>query len=141
MRFELIICTKNKMQKFYTEAMAEYEKRLGRYCKISVQRIKKEKEWQQIAETAEAAGEKTFLIAPGKDTISSEELAERIAGWEGSGISKVRFLVPDQTKGDCDQIPVFSISDFAMEEGMSAMILTEQIYRAYRIINNHPYHK
>lgn len=141
MRFELIICSGNKIQKFYTEAIAEYEKRLGRYCRISSRVCKKEKEWQQLMENALAAGEKTFLVTAGQDTVSSEGLAEQITGWESSGISKVRFLIMDNEKGICEHIPVFSLSDFMMEEGMSAMILSEQIYRAYRIIHHHPYHK
>ena len=33
------------------------------------------------------------------------------------------------------------LSDFTMSSNMTGMVLYEQIYRGYRILNNHPYHK
>lgn len=48
MKYEVYIQESKKSQKFYKKAIAEYEKRLSRYCKISCKFIKKEKEWESL---------------------------------------------------------------------------------------------
>ena len=45
MKYEIYIQERKKSQKFCKKAIAEYEKRLSRYCKISCKFVKKEKEW------------------------------------------------------------------------------------------------
>ena len=48
MKYEIYIKEPRKSQKFCKKAIAEYEKRLSRYCKISCKFIKKEKEWNAL---------------------------------------------------------------------------------------------
>ena len=48
MKYEIYIQESKKSQKFCKKAIAEYEKRLSRYCKISCKFIKKEKEWESL---------------------------------------------------------------------------------------------
>ena len=50
MKYEIYIQESKKTQKFCKKAIAEYEKRLSRYCKISCKFIKKEKEWNSLLE-------------------------------------------------------------------------------------------
>ena len=49
MKYEIYIQERKKSQKFCKKAIAEYEKRLSRYCKISCKFVKKEKEWKKKA--------------------------------------------------------------------------------------------
>ena len=48
MKYEIYIQERKKSQKFCKKAIAEYEKRLSRYCKISCKFVKKEKEWNSL---------------------------------------------------------------------------------------------
>ena len=50
MKYEIYIQEPKKSQKFCKKAIAEYEKRLSRYCKISCKFVKKEKEWNSAYE-------------------------------------------------------------------------------------------
>ena len=153
MKYEVYIQESKKSQKFYKKAIAEYEKRLSRYCKISCKFIKKEKEWKSLL--VKDTGMKKFIVKPGKAELTSERLSEQIKNWEGSGIKGIMFLVPewreeiladDQTKMASKtkqpiMIESLILSDFTMSSNMTGMVLYEQIYRGYRILNNHPYHK
>ena len=64
------------------------------------------------------------------------------------GQGKITFFIPDEEEqdkkarkeSDGDR-PIISLSDFTMNASMTAMILYEQIYRGYRIMHHHPYHK
>lgn len=153
MKYEVYIQESKKSQKFCKKAIAEYEKRLSRYCKISCKFIKKEKEWESLF--VKDTGMKKFIVQPGKAELISERLSEQIKNWEGSGIKGIMFLVPEwneETLADAQikkasktkqpiMIESLVLSDFTMSSNMTGMVLYEQIYRGYRILNNHPYHK
>ena len=64
MKYEIYIQESKKSQKFCKKAIAEYEKRLSRYCKISCKFIKKEKEWESLL--VKDTGMKKFIVQPGK---------------------------------------------------------------------------
>ena len=153
MKYEVYIQESKKSQKFYKKAIAEYEKRLSRYCKISCKFIKKEKEWESLF--VKDTGMKKFIVQPGKAELTSKRLSEQIKNWEGSGIKGIMLFVPewseeiladDQTKMASKtkqpiMIESLILSDFTMSSNITGMVLYEQIYRGYRILNNHPYHK
>ena len=153
MKYEVYIQESKKSQKFCKKAIAEYEKRLSRYCKIGCKFIKKEKEWESLF--VKDTGMKKFIVQPGKAELTSERLSEQIKNWEGSGIKGIMLFVPEWSEEILadDQIKKASktkqplmiesliLSDFTMSSNMTGMVLYEQIYRGYRILNNHPYHK
>lgn len=159
MKYEIYIQESKKTQKFCKKAIAEYEKRLSRYCKISCKFIKKEKEWNSLLE--KDTGMKKMILQSGKAELTSEKLSDQIKNWENSGIKGVTFLVPEYNEGTCSentaankilesntttddarfQAEPLILSDFTMSSNMTGMVLYEQIYRGYRILHNHPYHK
>lgn len=138
MKYEIYIFEEAKTASFYKKAIEEYEKRLSRYCKISYQFIKKEKEWEKKWN----AFPEHFVILPGKQSISSEDFSKKIQEWEISGQNKLVFFIPPTaifpttSTGSC-----LFLSCFTMNCAMSALLLYEQIYRGYRILHHHPYHK
>ena len=149
MKYEIFIREDKKPAPFYKKAIAEYEKRLGRYCKISYKLVRKEKDWLKLM--SPEPDRMAFWVVAGKDDLSSEGLSRMIADWENSGVKKIIFLV-DQPAEESEErsswrggaengIPVLSLSGFAMPAAMTGMILYEQIYRGYRILHNQPYHK
>lgn len=124
----------NKLEKFYLEAIQEYEKRLSRYCTIKLNHLKKESDLQK------KLNPNSFVIvttALGK-SITSEELAVKLDQKALSGVSDIPILV-GTTQTEYNE--TLTLSQMEMDFGLQTAVLFEQIYRAYRIINNHPYHK
>ncbi|MED1643030.1 23S rRNA (pseudouridine(1915)-N(3))-methyltransferase RlmH [Brevibacillus agri] len=124
----------DKIEKFYLEGIKEYEKRLSRYCKIQLHYIKNE---ESLSKKLSDKHYKVFISTKGK-IISSEDLADKINHLGVTGQSDVSLII------GADSVPhdeVLSISPMEMDLGLKTTIIFEQIYRAYRILNNEPYHK
>lgn len=124
----------NKMGKPILEGIKEYEKRLSRYCKIKWQLFKNEKQLVQ------KLSDKSYLIkiSTKEKSISSETFSEKINTLGVTGKSDVTILI------NTEHTPVdeeLTFSAMEMDVGIKSLILFEQIYRAYRILNNEPYHK
>ncbi|WP_408634769.1 23S rRNA (pseudouridine(1915)-N(3))-methyltransferase RlmH [Paenibacillus zanthoxyli] len=65
-------------------------------------------------------------------------LASKINNWAISGISEIVFVI---NTNDTPHQDTVTLSQMKMDFGLQTTVLMEQIYRAYRNINNHPYHK
>jgi 23S rRNA (pseudouridine1915-N3)-methyltransferase len=123
----------NKIDKFYIEAIKEYEKRLSRYCKIELIQVKTEEQLLKIF------SDKSYkiVIEATSQHVSSEGLADKINTLGVSGISDITLII------GADNFPydeVISISSMEMDLGLITTIIFEQLYRAYRILNNQHYH-
>ena len=159
MKITLVTVGKIK-EKFYTEAIAEYSKRLSRYCKLEVIQVPDEKTPDHASETVERQirekeGERilsqirdgSYVIAlaiKGKK-MSSEQLAEKMEQLGVSGCSQIVFVIggslglsDDVLKRVDDQL---SFSDMTFPHQLMRVILLEQVYRGYRIMMGEPYHK
>lgn len=124
----------NKFDKFCYEGIKEYEKRLSRYGKFKIEQFKDQ---EQINRKLSS---KTYKIGItiSKDVCSSEQLAEQIDMLGTAGKSDITFILGNSNL-ELDQ--TISITPMNIELGLQALLFTEQIYRAYRIIQNEPYHK
>ena len=140
MKYEIYVFSQQKIPSFYKDAIAEYTKRLGRYCKIKCEFIKKPKLWEK--KINECREEERVFVLPGKDSVSSEKLSQQMSIWETTGSGKIVFFIPDEEGNTLeDGERILNLSDFTMNPAMTAMVLHEQIYRGYRIMHKHPYHK
>ncbi len=147
-------------EKFYVQAIAEYAKRLSRYCRLEIIEVADEKTPDGAGEGAvkkikEREGERLlahvkdgmYLIAlaiDGKEQ-SSQELAGRISGLALRGESHLAFVIGGSL-GLSDQVLAearerWSFSRLTFPHQLMRVILLEQIYRGFRIINGEPYHK
>lgn len=147
-------------EKYLKDAIAEYSKRLGRYCRLEIIEVADEKTPDQASEAAEESirtkeGERIMkhiredmyvitLEIAGK-MLSSEELADKINALGLSGKSSIAFVIGGSI-GLARE--VMARSDFALSfskmtfpHQLMRVILLEQVYRSYRIINGEPYHK
>jgi 23S rRNA (pseudouridine1915-N3)-methyltransferase len=70
--------------------------------------------------------------------LTSEDFAEQINTWGISGISEIVFIIG---ASDFESNSTLALTSMEMDSGLSATVVFEQIYRAYRILNNQPYHK
>ena len=137
MRIHVVVFMR-KTEKFYDNAAAEYEKRLGRYCKIRITRLSPGSSCPQPEGCC-------VVIRPGGAMISSEELAEKIERAQVRGVSRMTVLLPfseeDPSEG-WEPAPVrLALSSMEMSPGLTLTVLLEQIYRAYKIIHGEMYHK
>lgn len=154
-----IICVGNLKEKFFTDALSEYKKRLGRYCKFEVVELPEEKiadnvTQSQIDKTLKKEGEKIlskigksdFVVAmciEGKQ-LSSEELSKKIEDISLTN-STVNFVIggswglSDDVKKRADMR--LSVSKMTFPHQLFRVMLAEQIYRAFSINANAKYHK
>lgn len=120
-----------KITRFYARAIAEYEKRLGRYCKFSLQTNKKPKD---------ANASHGILICADGNGLSSEELAEKIQTLSLASVSDIRIAIGWAEDGAFDGWEKLRLSGMELGPELEAVIMTEQLYRAYRILHHEPYH-
>lgn len=123
-----------KIEKFYLEAIKEYEKRLSRYCTIKLIYLKREEQLEKKL----SDNSYKILIANTKQSLSSEELAAKVNDLGVSGISDISIIIGSETAQYDEKM---TLSQMEMDTGLKTTILIEQLYRAFRIIHNHPYHK
>ena len=154
-----LICVGKVKEKFYRDAIKEYEKRLGAYIKlntieISDEKVKVEND-SEIALAMEKEGNNILskikdnqyvitLEILGKN-LSSEEFASKIDNLMLIGKSDV-VLVIGGSYGLSDSVKkrsdfALSFSRMTFPHQMMRVVLLEQVYRAYRIITGASYHK
>ena len=159
MKITLITVGKIK-EKYLRDAIAEYTKRLSKYCKLESIEVADEKTPDQASGTVEEnirakEGERILkyirddmyvitLEIAGK-MLSSEEFAEKIETLGIQGKSSIAFVIGGSIGLGKE---VLKRSDFALSfskmtfpHQLMRVVLLEQVYRAYRIINGEPYHK
>ena len=155
-----IVCVGKIKEKFYRDALAEYTKRLSRYCSLTIMEVADEKTKEQASETEcaiikDREGERIlksirddgYVIALAIDgkNLDSVELSEKIDKLGLSGKSNVYFVIggslglSDAVMKRADYKLSFSRMTFPHQ--LMRVILLEQIYRSYRIINHEPYYK
>lgn len=155
-----IFCVGKIKEKFFADAIAEYAKRLSRYCTLEIVEVQDEKTPDGAGEAIEQKikekeGERLlskfkdgcFVIAlaiKGKK-LTSEGMAEKIEEIGNKGIGHIGFVIggslglSDAVLKKCDM--QLSFSDMTFPHQLMRVILLEQIYRSYRIISGEPYHK
>lgn len=147
-------------ENFFTQAISEYSKRLSRYCKLEITELLDEKTPDKCSETVtdgilkkegarilSAIGEDEYVIALAIEgrKFTSEGLAQKLDSLMTYGHGQITFIIGgslgiDSTvKNRADLL--LSFSDMTFPHQLMRVILLEQIYRAFRILNNEPYHK
>lgn len=159
MKITLITVGKIK-EKYLKDAIAEYSKRLNRYCKLEIVEVADEKTPDNASDTVEDAirdkeGERILkyikedayvitLEIAGK-MLTSEEMAEKIEKLGVQGTSHIIFIIGGSIGLGREILKrsdyALSFSKMTFPHQLMRVILLEQIYRSYRIMNHEPYHK
>lgn len=155
-----IVCVGKIKEKFYKDAIAEYSKRLSKYCKLNIIEVEDEKTpdgasdkvCEQIldkegARMSSHIPEGAYVIAlaiEGKK-MDSVAFSKKISSLGLSGKSHIIFVIGGSL-GICDSLKnradeLLSFSDMTFPHQLMRVILLEQVYRGYRIANKEPYHK
>ncbi|MDD2215714.1 MAG: 23S rRNA (pseudouridine(1915)-N(3))-methyltransferase RlmH [Eubacteriales bacterium] len=143
-----IVCVGKLKEVYWTKAIAEYSKRLSKYCNLSIDEVKeereKEAEGKHILRKLKAGVIVIALDIRGKD-FSSEELAEEIEQFGLEGKNEVIFIIGGSlglSQEVLDRSDMrLSFSKMTFPHQMMRVILLEQIYRSFKIIKGEPYHK
>jgi 23S rRNA (pseudouridine1915-N3)-methyltransferase len=151
-----IIALGDRMPEWVTQGYQEYVKRLGSQLPVELIEVSPEKrgknadiprilhkEAQRLRSHIPANSIVIALDVKGK-SCSTEELATYLAQWRQSG-SHVCFLIGGPEGMPQDMLEMadmrLSFSALTFPHPLVRIILAEQLYRAYSILNNHPYHK
>ncbi|MEG1131678.1 MAG: 23S rRNA (pseudouridine(1915)-N(3))-methyltransferase RlmH [Paraclostridium sp.] len=147
-------------EKYLKLGIEEFSKRLSKYCKLDMielddekcpenlsekdMEIVKNKEGQKILSKIKNNSYVIALAIDGKN-LSSEELADTISKLAVRGNSHITFVIGGSL-GLADDVLKradykLSFSKMTFPHQMMKLILLEQVYRAFRINNNEPYHK
>lgn len=155
-----VICVGKVKEKYLQQGIAEYVKRLTPYTKLQIievadepvgenlsaasLEIAKNKEGEKLLAKIPADSFVIVLDSRGKN-LSSTELSEKLDSLTVSGHSNIVWVIGGSC--GCSQT-VLDRADFLLSFGrqtfphqLMRMILLEQIYRAFRISRNEPYHK
>ena len=147
-------------EKYLKDAVTEYSKRLSRYCKLEIIEAADEKTPDHASVAVEDAirakeGERllkhirddmyVITLEIGGKMLTSEEFAEKIETLGVQGKSSIAFVIGGSIGLGKE---VLKRSDFALSfskmtfpHQLMRVVLLEQVYRGYRIVNGEPYHK
>ena len=147
-------------EKALSQLIAEYVKRLSAFTRVEIIEVADEKTPDQASETVEEQirdkeGERILkylkddmyvitLEINGKQ-LSSEELADKMAALGLQGKSNIAFVIGGSIGLGREVLKrsdyALSFSKMTFPHQLMRVILLEQVYRGYRIINGEPYHK
>lgn len=154
-----IVCVGKIKEKFFTDAINEYAKRLSRFCKLDIIEVKDvkipdnasekecetilEKEGEQILSKIPKDSYIIPLCIEGKE-FSSPDLAKKISSVSMEK-SHITFIIGGSL-GMTDQIKAMgslklSFGKMTLPHQLMRVVLLEQIYRAFKINANESYHK
>ncbi len=155
-----IACVGRLKEAFFRDALGEYQKRLSRYAQVEILEVPDEKAPERLSPAQRAnvlekegerllsrIGEGDFVVALciEGEMLSSQALAQRLAAWMGQGNSTITFVIGGSlglSPGVCRRADVkLSFSPLTFSHQIFRVMLLEQVYRAFKIIHNEPYHK
>ena len=155
-----VLCVGKLKEKFYTEAAAEYLKRLQRHCKCEIIELPESRlsedpspAEKQKALAAEAAaireklpkgGAVIAMCIEGK-TMSSEDLADKLQQLQNNGVSRLCILI-GSSRGMDEALKKeaglrLSMSPMTFPHHLARVMVLEQVYRGLSILSGSKYHK
>lgn len=155
-----IIAVGKLKEKYLKQGIDEYAKRLGKYCKFEIIEVADEKAPETLSEAEmlqikEKEGQKILakigdndfvyaLAINGKD-YTSEEFADSVDKVTTQGKSTINFVIGGSLGLSAEVInradQQISFGRVTYPHQLMRLILSEQIYRCFRILHGHAYHK
>ncbi|MHB1485719.1 MAG: 23S rRNA (pseudouridine(1915)-N(3))-methyltransferase RlmH [Saccharofermentanales bacterium] len=154
MKISIIAIGKIK-EDWMKEGIAEYSKRISKFCKTEIIEIPDEPDGVSASRAIEEEGRKMLArIKPNDlvialdlngDPTDSIQMADRLSRWMESGGAKITFLIAG-SNGYSKEVLQRSaerikLSDLTFPHQMTRLIFLEQLYRSFKIINGEKYHK
>lgn len=148
-------------ESYFREACAEYAKRLGAFCKLKITEIPESRlpdspSEKEICTALASEGKVISQLISGKDCyniamciegkkLSSEEFAAKIGKVSVEGKSTLNIIIGSSFGIDREIKEMcglrLSMSDMTFPHMLARVMILEQIYRAFQILNGGKYHK
>lgn len=155
-----LTCVGRLKEQYLKAAMAEYQKRLSRFCALEIAEVADEKapdalSVAQAEAIKDSEGRRMLSLVNDSDhvialdikgeSLDSMQFADKLSRWMGEGKSRLCFLIGGSL-GLSDAVLKradyrLSFSKLTFPHQLFRIMLLEQIYRAFKIINNETYHK
>lgn len=155
-----IVAVGKLKEKYLKDGIGEYAKRLGRYCTLELLEVEDEQAPESLSPAEEIAvkvregdrllrkvreGSLLAVLDLKGEKLSSEAFAARLESFFVSGKSHITFVIGGSLGLDEGLVRKadfrFSMSDLTFPHQLVRLILSEQLYRAFRIMKGEPYHK
>ncbi len=128
----MIVTPKTALPSYYESASKEYIKRLKRYCTLSLQSYDDSISLENLL-----SGYYTIQVSTKGLPKDSVEFSQHLQELSLGGSSKIAFLL----NIPFDSEDSLRLSSLSLSPELSFVCMLEQLYRAFRIWNNEPYHK
>jgi len=142
-----VICIGKLKEKYWVDAVAEYSKRLTKYCNLTIEELKEDSLFEEGENILKRIKKETFVITLEikGNMLDSEALADKIEALGMEGKSDVTFIIGGSV-GLSDEVSrradyKLSFSSMTFPHQMMRIFLLEQIYRSFKIIKGETYHK
>lgn len=150
-----LIAVGNKMPDWVQQGYNEYAKRLPRECELILKEISPDKRRSgDIARITKEEGERMIAaLAPRSHVVSldipgkpwsTEDLAKHLRRWQENA-QPVALMVggPEGLSPQVKDLAQesWSLSPLTFPHPLVRVVVAEQIYRAWSLLNNHPYHR
>ena len=152
----LLVAVGNRMPTWVTEGFQDYAKRLPRECELVLREIAPGKRGKNadLARIREEEGERILASLSRDDQVVALEvggkpwdtvqLSNQVKDWMRDG-RRIALMVggpeglSDACRARANQL--WSLSPLTLPHPIVRIIVAEQIYRAWSLLNNHPYHR
>ena len=155
-----LICVGKLKERFYYDAANEYHKRLGRYCNIEITEIPESRVSEApfraqiddallkeaaVVEKNKLTGAKTIALCVEGRQIDSPALSEFLKNAAANGTSRFNFIIGgslglhESIKSKADML--LSMSKMTFPHNLARVMLLEQLYRVFNILDGGKYHK
>lgn len=151
-----IIAVGKKMPAWIIDGYNEYAQRMPKECSTKLIEVNAEKRNKNSAtkEITRKEAERILSVLPKNALIitldikgqswSTEQLADKLESWRQSG-RDIAIIIggPDGLDQECRKIAdqSWSLSALTLPHPLVRLVLSEQLYRAWSILQNHPYHR
>lgn len=155
-----IIAVGRLKERYLKQAEAEYKQRLSRFTQVNIIELDDEPAPEKLSDkqretVMKREGERILKCINQKDYVvalaiegegvTSVEFASSLEEWVNSGGAAVTFVIGGSL-GLSEEVlnraqKKLSLSRMTFTHQLSRIILVEQLYRAFKIVNNEPYHK
>ncbi|MFA6308482.1 MAG: 23S rRNA (pseudouridine(1915)-N(3))-methyltransferase RlmH [Clostridia bacterium] len=155
-----VIAVGKLKEKYLRDGISEYAKRLSRFCDFEIAEVADEKAPENLSAALEAQvmkkeaeriskkipdGSKLIVLDINGKRMNSVAFAGKIENFFNSGVSHITFVIGGSLGIDKELLGKadlqLSLSDMTFTHKLTRLILSEQVYRAFKIINGETYHK
>lgn len=148
-----VVCVGKIKEKFFTDAINEYLKRLTRFADVKIIEVEEESKITNLELKSKLEGEKLLskcsglivALDGGGKLLSSAEIAEFIHKKEVNGESVISFVIGGSNGLSKEVLNradlILSFGKITFPHQLFRVVLMEQIYRAFTILAGVPYHK